>query len=233
MHRARLLVFDLDDTLYPERLYALSGFRAVGEWLAAERSVAGFAEAAARLFAEGCRGTVFNEALDGLGVASDGPLISTLVDVYRRHAPAIRLHDDAAWALDYFGRSRTLGLLTDGHGVTQRKKVEALGIACRFASIVYTDDFGRDCWKPSPVSYRAVMEATGVEGSACVYVADNPAKDFVTARALGWATVQVLRGDGEYRDVRPAPGYHADHVIPCLYDLGLLLDGETGPCLAR
>jgi hypothetical protein len=33
-----VLVFDLDDTLYPEREFALSGFRAAGRWAAAEPS---------------------------------------------------------------------------------------------------------------------------------------------------------------------------------------------------
>ena len=36
-----VLVFDLDDTLYPEREFALSGFRAAGRWAAAELGVEG------------------------------------------------------------------------------------------------------------------------------------------------------------------------------------------------
>ena len=42
------LVFDLDDTLYLEREYALSGFRAVGDWLRQTRGLIDFEARAQR-----------------------------------------------------------------------------------------------------------------------------------------------------------------------------------------
>jgi putative hydrolase of the HAD superfamily len=44
-----ILVFDLDDTLYPERQFALSGFAAAGRWAEAELGLGGLAEDMARL----------------------------------------------------------------------------------------------------------------------------------------------------------------------------------------
>ena len=44
------VVFELDDTLYPERQFVLSGFRAVDDWLKAKYRVPGFFAGAEKLF---------------------------------------------------------------------------------------------------------------------------------------------------------------------------------------
>lgn len=87
----KTVVFDLDDTLFPERDYVLSGFRAVGAWVAEVCFVNGFSETAAQLFAEGCRGRIFDEALIALGLRPDQLLIDSLVTCYRNHSPDICL----------------------------------------------------------------------------------------------------------------------------------------------
>ena len=38
----KAVIFDLDDTLFPERTYVLSGFRAVGDWISETYSIRGF-----------------------------------------------------------------------------------------------------------------------------------------------------------------------------------------------
>ena len=54
-----VLVFDLDDTLYPERQFALSGFTAAGRWAAAELGIAGLAADMTRLLDGGHLGALF------------------------------------------------------------------------------------------------------------------------------------------------------------------------------
>ncbi len=54
-----VLVFDLDDTLYPEREFALSGFRAAGRWAAAELGIDGLAAEMTRLLDDGHLGKLF------------------------------------------------------------------------------------------------------------------------------------------------------------------------------
>ena len=46
--RRRGLILDLDDTLYPERQFALSGFAAAERWAAAELAIDGLAAAMTR-----------------------------------------------------------------------------------------------------------------------------------------------------------------------------------------
>lgn len=221
-----VLVFDLDDTLYSEREFVLSGFAAVDAWLAQRHGLAGFGAEATRLFEAGTRGRIFDEALRRLAVDGAGELVPHLVDVYRGHAPRISLLEEARWALQHFHGRLRLGLITDGHAATQRNKFAALGVSRYFAHVVFTDDLGRANWKPSPLPFRDVMDRLGCAGDECVYVGDNPVKDFVAPNALGWLTVQIRRGNGEYGTVDTgalAPCHRPHLTIQSLYELESLL----------
>jgi putative hydrolase of the HAD superfamily len=215
----RALVFDLDDTLFPEREFVQSGFKAVDEWLRTTRSIQGFQERAAAAYDAGVRGHIFNQALHRLGVLDDPELVRQMVEVYRAHKPTIRLFADAAWALNHFTGKKQLGLLTDGYLEVQRRKVAALGIAHRFAALVFSDEAGREAWKPSAIPYKKVMTQLQRRGNECIYVGDNPAKDFIAPKALGWRTVQIRRAGGEYAAVEAPLAHQADAIIHSLEEL--------------
>jgi putative hydrolase of the HAD superfamily len=62
------------------------------------------------------------------------------------------------------------------------------------------------------------MHYCGSAAERCVYIGDNPAKDFYGARRLGWFTVQVRRPDGIYEAGEPVQrDYAPDAVIETLY----------------
>jgi len=208
----RAVVFDLDDTLYPESAYVASGFRAVGDGLAREHSLHGVGELAASLAASGVRGNVFDEALRRSGVAAEavGRMVAWSVEQYRDHLPDIALFPEADDVLEGLRGKVKIGVLTDGWLVAQRRKVEALGLGHRVDAVVFSDSFRREHWKPSAVPYRAVAEALGEAHDGCVYIADNPAKDFITARALGWRTVQVSRPGQTHAAVAPSEAHAAE-----------------------
>jgi putative hydrolase of the HAD superfamily len=212
-----LVVFDLDDTLYPEHAFVQSGFRAAGDWLHRNHGISGLAEIAMSLFERGVRGTNFDDSLRQLGCSTD--LVRSLIAVYRDHEPRIVLYPDAVWALTRLRSSNRIGVLTDGALRTQQRKVHALAIASMVDFIVYSDEFGRDHWKPSAIPYQRAMDLGNCEGHDCIYVADNPEKDFVTARALGWTTIHVRRAGGEYAHRHPRDGYGADHTITTLFEI--------------
>jgi len=219
----KIIVFDVDDTLFPEREFVRSGFQSVGEWILNKYAVPGFFEVAWKFFAQGNRGKIFNLVLAEIGIEDDPQIIQELIEIYRKHKPQISLYSDARWAIDYFKSHKKLGAITDGYLTTQRNKVEALHIANSFDTIIYSDEYGRENWKPSPVPYLKVMELTGFQGSEYVYVGDNPHKDFVTAKKLSWLTVQIKRQNGEYSQTPAAPGYEADRTILSLTELETML----------
>lgn len=220
-----VLVFDLDDTLYLERDYACSGYRAVGDWA---RQMLGRDDIEHRiltLFGEGKRTRLFDEALRQVDIEPRSDLIRQMVDVYRGHKPAIALQPDSERLLAGLGPAAKLALITDGYRKAQENKVEALRLRERgFDPVLVTDAWGRDYWKPHRRAYEAVSAHYGERQHRFVYVADNSTKDFVTPNALGWATVRIAR-DERIHDLDPPTQAHAAHAqIASLDELPATLD---------
>ena len=199
------VVFDLDDTLYPEREYIRSGYRAVArlvrDKLACDHPLEDW------LWRRFCLGRA-NGALDAmnehfaLGLAGED--IRRLVEEYRRHTPTIQPYADVPQLLETLAGSCRLGMLSDGFLPAQRLKLEALKLGDVFEAVVFTEEMGRDKWKPSPDGFVRLAELLDTPHEACAYVADNPAKDFLAPNALGWLSVQFLR-DGQVHAHNPAP----------------------------
>ena len=223
------IIFDLDDTLYDEIDYCRSGFVAAAEFLAGQvdaPSAERFFAALWRQFTSGNRSRTFNAALDELGVGYDQRRIGKLIDVYRNHVPKIELPPDSRDVLTELSTKYTLALLTDGFLPAQQLKVQALGIERYFAGIVYTEQLGRDCWKPSAAGFEKILQSLGVRPDGAVYVADNENKDFIAPNSLGFVTVQLIRRSRIHTSACPAePGGAARHVIHQISQLPALLDG--------
>lgn len=202
---AEKITFDLDDTLYLERDFALSGFAAVGRIMADRHGVGGFADLCAGLFDGPHRAGIFDEALRQAGLQDVQP-VAELVAIYRGHAPQIALCPDAARYLQKGG----FGLITDGPEATQRAKIAALRLAPFCDQIIPTGQWPQSYGKPHPRAYQMIADAS--PGRVCVYVADNAAKDFVTPNRMGWLTVQILR-PGRVHEGRPPDADHAAQAV--------------------
>ncbi|WP_457578390.1 HAD family hydrolase [Ensifer adhaerens] len=214
----QVLVFDLDDTLYLERDFALSGFRAVDAWLANHLGAEGFAGHCRAATASGHSGRVFDTALAAMGIAVDEALVGQLVAVYRGHRPEIALADDARRYLEraHVGRR---AIITDGPAATQQAKVKALGLEALVDRVIFTDLWGREFWKPHARGYEAIETWAELKPDNLVYIADNPVKDFVTPRRRGWRTVMVARDARVHRMVAPDRFHKADRQISNLDEL--------------
>lgn len=225
MPTLQAIVFDLDDTLYPERAYVLSGFQAVATW--AEKCLGipaaqGMAELC-QLFERGVRGNTFNRWLETHGFNADN-WTPQMVQVYREHSPHIKLYP---WVIDLLQRLRLsyrLGLVTDGYLKVQKQKLTALGLIPYFDVMVLSDEWGREAWKPNSLPFRIALEKLGISGPKAVYVGDNPTKDFLGARQVGMWTIRVRRPDGIYSHLEaPAPEYAPDFEIKDLDQLEAIL----------
>lgn len=192
----RLLVFDLDDTLYLERDFVRSGFRAVAAHVRGALGLRGFFAAAWRRFEAGERGTVFDAVLAEKGFIPTPRLVRELVRVYRSHDPHVRLCGDARRFLRRPPARTTLAIVTDGPPIAQRSKVRALGLTRLVSAVVLTGRWGPRYAKPHPRAFRALQRRFHVPGNACTYVGDNPRKDFEGPRSLGWMVVRLRRPGG-------------------------------------
>jgi putative hydrolase of the HAD superfamily len=213
-----ILIFDLDETLYDERRYVESGLRAVAAYGEAQYGwpqAESFRRLCEILDSQG-RGSVFDRWLETHGFSTRNAVLAC-VAAYRRHTPELSLYPEAARLLPRLARRFPLYLITDGHKIVQRLKVEALGIAPLFRKIIITHCYGRARAKPSPYCFDLVRKAERCAWADLVYVGDNPAKDFVALNRKGGETVRVRTG--LHRDAVAAPGYEAHHIIADLSEL--------------
>ncbi|MEA3371524.1 MAG: HAD family hydrolase [Campylobacterota bacterium] len=210
-----VIIFDLDDTLYDERMYVESGLRAVATF-GADRFgwdlEASFLLMIDLLESNG-RGAIFDQWLAVHGQYGRG-LVKECVRVYRHHTPSLQLYAEAKSLLPEIS-TYPLYLVTDGHKIVQQKKVNALGIEHYFKYVFITHRYGIRHAKPSTHCFSRIMEREGCNWYSMIYVGDNPAKDFVNLNSLGVHTVRVLTG--VHRNIRAQNGYDAQHVIT---DLG-------------
>lgn len=225
------VAFDLDDTLYLERDYVRSGFEAVGRWVKANLGVEDFGARAWELFELGRRGDIFDVALREAGLPQDAKTVEIVVDIYRQHHPHIFLSEDARCCLQSLRQRAKLALISDGWAQSQRRKIEALSIASFFDLIVLTAELGTGFAKPHPAAFEKVERQFHAESNCCVYVADNPNKDFLEPKRRGWMTIRVRRPGGLHSS-RDAPGgRQADLEIEDLSGLIALIEGSLSNCL--
>ncbi|RKY09419.1 MAG: HAD family hydrolase [Planctomycetota bacterium] len=193
------VIFDMDDTLYDEVDFCRSGFAAVAAFLANVPNLTAWPteteirDAFGAQFDAGNRTSVFNAALDELGVAYTPETIKHLVGVYREHTPEITLPAESKDVLELLSGQYVLALLTDGFLPTQRLKAGALGLERYFQAIIYTEELGRECWKPSTKGFKHLLKQLHEKPANCVYVADNAKKDFIGPKQLGMNTIQLIR----------------------------------------
>jgi len=212
-----VLVFDLDDTLYPELSYVHSGFRAVAAFLSPLLGVAAEALAAGMIAeeAEQGRGQVFDNVLRQHGRWSK-TLVTACLRTYRQHKPTLNLYTDAERCLARFA-DWPLYIVTDGHKEVQARKVAALGLAGRVRHAYLTNRYGRHRAKPDPHVFELICRREQVEPGQVIYVGDNVRKDFVGIKPLGFRTVRILRGN--YAHYEADAAHAADHSIQTLDEL--------------
>ena len=212
-----VLVFDLDDTLYPELSYVHSGFRAVAAFLSPLLDVSAETLAAGMIAEEAVqgRGQVFDNVLRQHSRWSKA-LVAACLRTYRQHRPEISLFPDAERALTRFA-DQPLYLVTDGHKEVQARKVAALGLTGRVRHAYLTNRYGRHRAKPNPHVFDLICRREGVAPADVTYVGDNVKKDFVGIKPLGFNTVRILRGN--YAHYVADAAHEAARVIYSLDEL--------------
>ena len=221
------VIFDLDDTLYDEIDYCKSGFSAVAGFLAdlpQSPPAECIFDCLWKQFTAGSRTKTFNAALDDLGISYDEKLIEALTKTYRSHVPKIKLPHDSEDILSQLSKKFTLALLTDGFLPAQQLKVRALGIEKYFKSIIYTEQLGRQFWKPSPAGFEKIIQELHTKPENTVYVADNEKKDFIAPNKLGISTIQLIRPARIHTKSSKEPDAAPQYVIHNISELPSLLE---------
>ena len=192
--RQKVVCFDLDDTLYREIDFLKSGYRKVAELVAKQY---------------GCDArAIYNQLLKWYYYGENafaclneeygfGNPINEYLDIYRYHHPTITLSKETRVTLSKLKEvDVVLGIITDGREITQKQKVEALGLDQWISMEMVVINEDKKYFKPNHWSYDRMMlkcyEKYPDSDFAFYYVGDNIEKDFKAPNQLGWTSICLL-----------------------------------------
>jgi FMN phosphatase YigB (HAD superfamily)/biotin carboxylase len=175
------VIFDLDDTLYPEMEYVRSGFRAVAA------CIPQVIDAEQKLWSAFEQGLpAIDTVLNSEGLRSED-LRCNCLQAYRKNDPTIELYPEARALLEWLKlQSVKIGVLTDGRPEGQWAKVKALALEEAADQIIVTDELGGVQFrKPCDIAFRVMQGRLQIPYEQMLYVGDNPEKDFKAEKHLG------------------------------------------------
>ncbi len=189
----KAVIFDLDDTLYPEKDYVRSGFHAVAECFPGIKDMANKLWLA---FETGER------PIDTVLMKEDRysqENIEKALRIYRFHKPDISLYPGVKDLLERIRSNWKIGIITDGRPDGQRAKLEALGLDQKVDEVIITDELGgAEFRKPCDVAFKIMRERMDVPFCQMMYVGDNLKKDFAAPQKLGMRAVFFCNLNGMY-----------------------------------
>jgi putative hydrolase of the HAD superfamily len=192
----KTVIFDLDNTLYDQSDYCFGAFG----------YIAGFIEKETGIISEKTlnfmkmlyidKGPLYKHLFDDLISSFKIKKIrkKALIDKFHGYEPSLHLEETVVELLDNLKVKYLLGLVTNGEGGMQRRKVKSLGLDHWMDAIVYTDDYGIKYAKPHELGYKVICKTLGIEPLEVVYVGDNPHCDFQGANHVGITTIRVMNG---------------------------------------
>lgn len=213
---SKVVVFDLDDTLYKEVDYVRSGLMAVAHHFGDDSLLALMLKARSKGM----------NAFEAVKEQRSDAEIDKMIEIYRNHKPQISLSRDTTLTLDYLHSKYTLALVTDGRSVGQRNKIEALALERYFApeDIIISEEFGSD--KHSAANFKTI-EKNHPGAESYFYIGDNPEKDFYQPNLLGWHTIMledVNHVNIHRQDNAPSIDHIAQYAVESLSDAIAIID---------
>lgn len=182
----KVVVFDLDDTLFKEEDFVRSGYSYICDRLGRPDALEGMWNAYRN------RQDAFESLNRYCGTETDK---SVFLEWYRGHFPKITLSEGALELLEWLvSQQCKIGIITDGRKTTQSNKIDALGLNAFIDAndVVISEVFGSA--KPDARNYQYFVEKYG-EDAEYWYVGDNTDKDFIAPLKLGWQCI-CLKDDG-------------------------------------
>jgi putative hydrolase of the HAD superfamily len=181
----KVVVFDLDDTLYKEVDFLKSAYREIADLAEKEFGCLGVYEKMIGWWEIG--DNVFEHLISAYRLDLS---TNELLEIYRKHFPQLCLDEETRNVMIQLRKTCKMGIVSDGRSLTQRNKINALGLSefLDWSDIYISDEVGH--LKTTPYSFEKIMAT--YPDCQYLYVGDNPAKDFLVPNRLGWMTVCVL-----------------------------------------
>lgn len=184
----KVIIFDLDDTLYGEKQYVFSGYKKIADYF----GISEIANDMWTVFKNG--GKAIDEVLEKYQLSN---YKEKALEIYRFQDPEITLYPGVSEMVKKIKSSKKVGIITDGRPEGQRAKLKALNL--KVDKIIITDELGGLKFrKPNPLAFELMKDYFEVEFNEMCYIGDNINKDFISPLKLGMKTIYFKNKDGLY-----------------------------------
>ena len=194
LRNKKVVIFDLDDTLYSEIDYVKSGYAEIAKKYTA---ISDMANKLWYAFKNGKH--AINYVLEHENLFSQENL-NCCLDIYRNHKPQIMVYPEAKELLEALKKAGThIGMITDGRPEGQKAKISALGLDEYFEKIIITDELGGvEFRKPNVIAFEKMRDFFNIPYESMVYIGDNIKKDFIAPQKLGMDSIYFKNPSGLY-----------------------------------
>lgn len=217
----KAVLFDLDDTLISENEYIISGYRYISELIEPyiKTSKEEIFNELYNLYKANSK-NVFNRLLDLHDINFSKKDVLKLVEKYRNHVPNINFYDDVLNCIKYLKNNNIkIGIISDGYLSTQQNKAKVLKLYDLFDKVIFTEELGREYWKPNPKSFEIMKDYFNVSYDEMIYVGDNPNKDFFISSIYPIKTIRIIRENNVYSNSNYLEGIRENNRINSLNEL--------------
>ncbi len=182
-----VLVLDLDDTIYAEADYKYSGIHSVCDLIV-------------RLYPQYTKAQLLsavrpesNSWLEELCLycGFNDSEKNSLLWAYRLHTPKLQPFVVPAELRALCRQFTAAALITDGRSISQRLKLDAMGITDCFDHILVSEA----CQSEKPDAKRFLQLTEAYPKHQLIYIGDNIKKDFITPKQLGWLTIGIKNNE--------------------------------------
>lgn len=203
----KAVIFDLDDTLYNECDYVLSGYECVAQYLTDKRLMpltkAEIVDCLYKAFLE--KKAAFDVLFQENNI-EDIQLKNTCIKIYRGHVPQITLSMENKQLLqELHNQGKKIAVITDGRPDGQMNKIQALDLLPFIDEYIITDTLAGNSdvtkfRKPNPLAFQIMQKRFDLEYDMMAYVGDNISKDFQAPISLGMLPIWYQNKKGLYYD---------------------------------
>ena len=222
----KLIIFDLDDVLFPEREYMNSGFKTISKILFSQKKEQEQIIQKMLNFYEKNPKRVFNNLASEMKIKTEQEIefVKKMLTIYRNHKPTIKLYSDVLPCLKRLHNEKIFtAIITDGREKSQVLKIESLRLKNKIDKIIINDSLGpnRRFWKPNPHPFQLILKEFQVKPLHSCYIGDNIQKDFDAPAKLGMHTILIKREGGIYLNKIDSRNVntHPDFLIHSLKEL--------------
>lgn len=188
MNQTKLVIFDLDNTLYADHSYFRNVFMQYSKSLFSNIDLILNDEFRLKSI------DIFGDILKKKNIFTKKKQID-LFFLYKTIKCKLFLYDDAYELIDFLKKKGIkICIITNGNVEVQKNKVKCLGINDLFDKIIYARQWGKIYEKPNPKSFAKALSYFSVKKEDVIFVGDNPDTDIIGASNFGIMGVRFING---------------------------------------